>query len=215
MDFLENRPFIKFVLLFSIIYSGFLLLNEISAVKKLHHGFFASVGEWVYNSWHPDIRADISTDVVGMGASASNDYVLSAFDKIEYRQTKLHNSSNPTSQKQFQPIAFMAFKSRMSHAIATFFLLSLVLATPNKWKRKLIGAFIAIYILYILVAMKLTFLLQMADGSKTGDDGTWYFFSSIIGNNESYQELYYILLLGIWMLVSISKDSISKLTSFD
>lgn len=209
---LNNKPIIKFVLLFSVIYGAFLLTNEVGFIRNGHKSFFASFGEWVYNSWHPSLRADIGTDLTTIGADPSNDYILTAYNKQAYRTVRVHNAQNPMEPKQYEPVAYMAFKARMSHAIATFFLLGLILATPNKWKKKLIGSIVAIYILYILVAMKLTFLLEMADGSKTAKDGTWYFLSSIVGNNDSYQELYYILILTIWILVSLSKDSIQALT---
>ncbi|MEE9373608.1 MAG: hypothetical protein V3V00_11205 [Saprospiraceae bacterium] len=194
-----------------ILYGGFLFTNTIEPVKKLHHSIYTILGEWVYNTWHPEIKADISTDVASIGADPNNDYILIAYKKTEVKSVNLNNKRNPQSPKQLKPIAYMSFKARMSHSIATFFLLSLIFATPNSWQRKLIGSIVAIYILYILVAMKLTFLMSMADGSKTSDDGLWYFFSNFIGNNESYQELYYILLLTIWLLVSISKQTVSKI----
>lgn len=206
-----NKPLLQFVIIFLASYAGLLALNEVEVVRKMHHGFYASFGEWVYNTWHPEIKADISTDVSSIGADSKNDFVLTAYSKEDLRAIRQHNRVNPGNLRQQQPVAYMAFKARMSHTIATFFLLSLIWATPNNWKRKLIGSLVAIYILYILVAMKLTFLMSMADGSKTSDDGLWYFLSGIIGNNESYQELYYILLLSIWMLVSISQTSIDQL----
>lgn len=208
---LNDRPLLKFFLTFIIIYSGFLATDRIGFIKDVHHSIYQTFGEWVYNTWHPDIKADISTDVESIGADPKNDYVLTAYLKKEVKSIKYHNITNPSAPKQLKPTAYMAFKARMSHAIATFFLLSLILATPNSWKRKLIGSIVAIYILYILVAMKLTFLLSMADGSKTSNDGLWYLLSGVVGNNESFQELYYLLIVTIWILVSVSKESIDKL----
>ena len=215
MDFLKNRPLLKFILSFFLAYALLLASNEIKPIQKAHHAFFASFGQWVYNTWHPEIKADISTDLASIGADPKNDYVLTAYSKEEVASISQHNRVNPLNPKQQQPTAYMAFKARMSHSIATFFLLALIWATPNNWKRKVIGSFIALYILYILVAMKLTFLMSMADGSKTPEDGIWYFLSNIIGNNQSYQELYYILLLSIWILVSLSTESINKLVGLN
>ena len=208
---LNDRPLIKFALTFILIYSLFLASNKIDVVKDLHHSVFETFGEWVYNTWHPEIKADISTDVESIGADPKNDYILTAYLKSEAKAIKQQNIRRPNNPQQLKPVAYMAFKARMSHAIATFFLLSLILATPNSWKRKLIGCIVAIYILYILVSMKLTFLMSMADGSKTADDGFWYLCSSVVGNNESFQELYYILIVTIWIMVSVSKKSIGKL----
>ena len=210
---LKNRPILKFAASFVLFYSGFLILNEVPEIRKAHNELFASMGEWVYNSWHPNLKADISTDVEAIGADVSNDFVLTAYDKKAYKSVRTHNARNPSGKKQFKPVAYMAFKARMSHSVAAFFLLSLILASPNSWKRKLIGCIIGLYLLYILVAMKLTFLLEMADESRTVDDGLWYILSNTIGNNEAYQELYYILILTIWMIVALSKESISTLTS--
>ncbi len=192
-----------------------LISNEITVVKNMHHGFYETFGEWVYNSWHPEVKAEITTDVESMGADPNNDYVLTAYDKKDVKAIQQYNRINPRTPKQFKPIAYIAFKARMSHSIATFFLLALIFATPNDWKRKVLGGIAAVYILYILIAMKLTFLMSMADGHKTSDDGVWFVLSGILGNNESCQELYYILLLTIWILVSISKTSISKIVGVD
>ena len=210
---LKDRPIIRFVLLFTSIYVGFLLVNETSFFRKAHYEFYASFGGWVYNSWHPRLHVDIDTDVTSKGADPSNDYLLTACDKREYKSVIVHNARNPMNPKGFQPVSLMSFKARMSHSIATFFLLSLVFATPNKWLRKMIGAILGLYLLYIIVAMKLTFLLEMADGSKTKSDGTWYLFSNIVGNNKTYQELSFIFTLAIWILVSISKESMQAMTS--
>jgi hypothetical protein len=210
---LKNRPIFRFVLLFVSFYLGFIALDQVEFISRMHKGLYASMGEWVYNSWHPDTRAEIGTDVMAKGADPSNDFVLTAYDKKEYRATRLNNARNPMNPQEFKPKAYMAFKSRMSNAIATYFLLALILATPNKWYRKIISSVLGLYLLYILVAMKLTFLLEMADDSKTSQDGWWYFLSGIIGNNESYQELFYILIITIWIFVSISKESIDSLLS--
>lgn len=208
---LKNRPFLKFIVIFLATYAGFLAANEVEVFRKLHHGFYETFGEWVYNTWHPEVKADISTDVASIGADPENDFILTAYSKDDVASVKQHNRINPRNPRQLKPIAYMAFRARMSHTIATFFLLALIIATPNTWKRKVIGSIIALYLLYILVAMKLTFLLSMAGGSKTSEDGLWYFLSGIVGNNETHQELFYILLLAIWILVSISSTSISKI----
>ena len=210
--FFTNKPLIRFFLLFVLFYSAFLATDRVQFIKDAHHSFYTGFGAWVYNTWHPDVRVDISTDVASSGANPDNDYFLTAYDKKETQAIRNHNRQNPRDPKQLKPIAYMSFKARMSHSLATFFLLALIFATPNSLIRKFIGGIIAVYILYILVAMKLTFLMSMADGSKSSDDGIWYFFSGIIGNNESYLELYYILIITIWVLVAISKESIQELT---
>jgi len=212
---LTNRPILRFFLLFIVLYSALLVTDRYQPIKDAHHAFYSSFGAWVYNTWHPEVRVDISTDVESSGANPNNDYFLTAYDKAKTQKIRNFNRQNPRNPQQLKPIAYMAFKARMSHALATFFLLALIFATPNTWIRRVIGAVIAVYILYILVAMKLTFLMSMADGSKTSSDGIWYFFSGIIGNNESYLELYYILIISIWVLVAISKTSIERLTSWD
>jgi len=160
------------------------------------------------------VKVDITTEVEKNGGNPTNDYFLTAYDKDRVAQIKSYNRQNPGNPQQLKPIAYMSFKARMNHAIATFFLLSLIIATPNSWKRKVIGSIIAIYILYILVSMKITFLMNMngANADKSSSDGLWYAASGVIGNNELYLELYYILIISIWLLVSISKESINKLT---
>lgn len=210
---IENRPLVRFALLFLVTYLGLLLLNELAPIKKVHHEFFASVGEWVYNGWHPEIRAIIDTDVEAKGANTASDYVLTAFNKRKYKAVQIHNTLHPMERKEFSSMAMMAFNARMSHVIGSFFLISLIVATPNSWRRKLIGILLVLYLYYIIVSMKLTFILEMEDGSRTQSDGLWYSLSGILGNNQTYQELMYILILFMWILVSISKTSINALTA--
>ena len=151
---IENRPLVRFVVLFLGTYLGLLLLNEWGPLKKAHHEFYASVGEWVYNGWHPEIKAIIDTDVEAKGANPSSDYILSAYDKRQYKAVQIHNTLHPMEQKEFSTLAMMAFNARMSHVIGSFFLISLIVATPNKWSRKLIGILLGLYLYYTNLDIK-------------------------------------------------------------
>ena len=213
MNNIIKNPFTRFVAFFSATYVLLILLHQIGFIQSAHHTFFTKAGSWVYNTWHPNLKINMNTDVKEMGANEINDYVLTAYDKSEAKAIRLHNAQYPNQPRELKAKSYMAFQARMSHLVATFFLLSLIVATPNTLKRKIIGSLIGLYLLYILVAMKLTFLLEMSDGRKTMGDGIWYSLSGIIGNNESYQELFFILVIAIWILVSLSKKSIDTLTT--
>lgn len=200
---------IRFFALFLGFYFLLILFHTVPSIESAHNKFFATFEEIVFNTFHPRSHVDFSTDVESEGIQ-NMDVVLKIYDTATYKSFKSKNRGNTTGLK---PRQLMAFPANQSYRLPTIFLLALLFATPMSWKRKLVSTIVAMFLLYVLLAMKVTYLMDFEDGKNTSGGSLWHFLSGIVGTNKSYDELFYLFVLNIWAIVSFSKEGVKNLFS--
>ncbi len=190
----------RFILIFFCSYFILLGLHEIKLVRKVHTGLFTSLEQVVFNVFHPTIK----TDFEFYQKSAGLDYRPDKFDF----SIKIFNREALSKNRRAKPMNILN-ASLDNIAIGPFILLlSLIIATPTHWKRKLLSFIIGLILIYILTALKYSKLFA-ENIESLAPRGLWGGLTNLYGNSLKSHEFILINVLLFWALLSIRKKELN------
>ncbi len=195
---LRNQPnILKFLLIFFFGYILFSLLPFIQPVRTAAISTYNAFQQVAFNTFHPTARTDFRNFE---GNSDEYDYSVYIFRKEEWKR-----SSN---KKMIQPAFILNQNARLTAFGPFIMLLSLILASPITWKRKLFSLAVGAAIIYILLAMKYTAMIdQNAEILRPDGWSTWVKLSTLFNNAFRTQEFMALLIIPIWAISSLrAKD---------
>ena len=165
----------------------------------------------IFNSLNPNIRLTLSTDIDDHYAEGGN-VVLRGYNQALYaKYITLKRKGLYSANQAIKPIRVLIFESAFIWDVSLFFLWALILATPKMtYKKKSLHLLLGTFLLMIFTSMKFTYLVELSQGAAA--TSLWQTMSYYIGNNESYQEVFFILTLAVWLLIAVSKNTFSLKT---
>ncbi len=188
---------LKFLIYFIICYFTLVALHEVKSVRNVHNQFFITVEQTVFNLFNPNIHIDISNYSETPGVPyrpESYDHSFTIFDKAKYKRVRNKQNAKPIS-------LLNASLDNVSIGPLVLFL-SLLLATPVVWKRKIAYALLGVFLIYILIALKYSFMFYENIESLNAT-GLWGFLSNSFGGAFRSHEFLLLNVLFIWALISI------------
>jgi len=148
-----------------------------------------------FNMMHPKIRTDFTRFD---GNSDEYDYSIHIFSKEEYKRSRVKSAVTPyvITNQSARLTAFGPF----------IMLISLIIASPISWKRKLLSFAIGGFVVLLLLAMKYTALFDGNFDQSMAilkDPGSWWigiskFFNEAFRTNEFLA----LIIIPIWALSS-------------
>ena len=188
---------LKFLIFFCLSYFAIIALHEIKAVRSAHNNFFIVTEQIVFNALNPNIRIDLKHYEETPGVPYYPDLYDHAFviyDKEKYRNTPNKRRAQATS---------MLNASLDNSSIGPVVLfLALLISTPVLWWRKIIYAFVGIILIYVLIALKYSFLFS-TNINTIPSTGLWGFLSDVFGGAFRSHEFLLLNVAFIWAIVSI------------
>jgi hypothetical protein len=188
---------VKFLIFFCLSYFVIIGLHEIKAVRAAHNNFFIATEQVVFNMFNPNIRIDLKQYEETPGVPYypdSYDHAFVIYDKKKYNNTPNKRRAQATS---------MLNASLDNSSIGPVVLfLALLIATPVLWWRKIIYAIIGIILIYILIALKYSYMFS-TNISTIPSTGIWGFLSDTFGDAFRSHEFLLLNVALIWAIVSI------------
>ena len=188
---------IKFLLYFCICYFSLVVVHEIKAVRSLHNSFFISVEQSVFNLFNPNTRIELSNYTQTPGVPYmpdSYDHSFTIFDKAKYKRAR--------NKENAKPISLLNASLDNTSIGPLILFISLLIATPVVWKRKVIYGLLGILLVYILISLKYSFLFY-ENIESLSPIGLWGLLSKTFGGAFRSHEFLLLNVLFIWALVSI------------
>lgn len=201
-----KKNILRFAITFLVIYIAILMLYNLELVRKVHVQILNVSQQFCMNLFHPDIQTDFR-------AFEINEYTRGAktVDKFDFSMY-IYDKSSPTigiKNGSISPKFILNQNSNLSSIGPIILFISLLLAGPTSWKRKIIGAFVGLLLLSLFLALKLSFIIDTnAPQLHTSGFSIWMGLSKILGNTLRTHEGFLLLTTSIWVLVCIGKKEI-------
>ena len=185
----------KFFGIFVVVYLVLSSLTYVKSVRTAVVPVYNIFQKATFNLVHPVIRTDFTSFD---GPSDQFDYSIHIFSKEQYRNSK--------NKSKVKPFVITNQNARLTAFGPFIMLLSLIIASPISWKRKLFSFAIGGFFVLLLLAMKYTALFDAnIDNSMAilKSPGSWWigisqFFNEAFRTNEFLA----LIILPIWALAS-------------
>ena len=186
----------KFFGIFVICYLLMASLTHIKPVRSAIVPVYNIFQKATFNLVHPVIRTDFSKY---KGTNSDFDYSVHIYSKEQYRSSRV--------KSQVKPFVVTNQNARITAFGPFIMLLSLIVASPISWKRKLLSFAIGGFFVLLLLSMKYTALfdanLDPTSMAILKKPGSWWigiskFFNDAFRTNEFMS----LMILPIWALSS-------------
>ncbi len=190
---MKNMPNIfKFLLIF---FFAYIVLSALSYVKPLRSAavpVYNTFQQLAFNIFHPTIRTGFKTYE---GDTDQFDYSIYIYSDEEWQASR--------NRKMIQPYVISNQNARITAFGPFIMLLSLILASPISWKRKLLSFALGGFFVLILLAMKYTALFDanMTDLKPVGGS-IWVSLSNLFNEAFRTHEFLALIIIPIWALSS-------------
>jgi len=195
---LQNRPVLIFLLKAIIIFC--VLAIPLSIYDRVYGNFYRGVGNTVFAKFHKTGFARFTASKTSFMTHVEAGNKMPTYNNV--------------------PIANVSadFNTRYRGYIPTAFLVSLILASPLKTRRKIFSLFTGIFILTAIIMIKQWIhLLYMCE------QGTWLLLYNFTPEQKERIEWWYhnfanysgstlIIVIAVWILVSFRKSDMEALT---
>lgn len=172
-------------------------LHQSKGVRSFHNNVFITLEQVAFNLFHPDYHTDFKKyqRTEGMPYQPDRyDYSIWIYDKKRWKRAPVKSSVKPIS-KLNSPLD-------NSSIGPILLLLALIIATPVSWKRKILYSFIGIFLVYILIALKYSYMMyENLDNYEA--HGLWGMLSTTFGNAFRSHEFLLMNVVFIWVLICI------------
>lgn len=193
---MKNWPNIfKFLGVFMMVYLTLSAATYIKPIRGVVVPVYNGFQQAVFNMAHPVIRTDYRSYE---GQSELYDFSIDLYSKQEYKRSQNKRLVNAyiTTNYEARLIALGPF----------IMLISLVLASPITWKRKLLAFGVGSFIILLLLAMKFTAIFDAnLDSSlaflKDPDSG-WIGISKFLNDAFRTNEFLALIIIPIWAISS-------------
>ena len=201
-----QKPLKEFLVRFLVIFFLIQMLSFVPVVYDLYNSTFTKIQAAVFNSWHPYMHIELSTDLSRETGLTDQDVLLFGYHKNNLLSHRENIRRGGTAQ-ELEPQKILAFNSLESWSQFFFLLWALILATKGRWIKKSICFILGTYILCIFISMKLTYVSELTNGDQINT--AWHWVSGLVGTNKSYQEISILVVLLIWIIISLDRYSFS------
>ena len=188
---------LKFLIFFCLSYFVIIALHEIKEVRSAHNSMFMATEQVVFNVFNPNIRIDLKQYEETPGVPYrpnSYDHAFVIYDKEKYR--------NASNKRRVQPTSMLNASLDNSSIGPIVLFLALLIATPVIWWRKILYAIIGIILIYILIAIKYSYMFSI-NINTIPSTGIWGFLSDTLGDAFRSHEFLLLNVAFIWAIVSI------------
>ena len=192
----------KFFVRFLAIYFVLQLVMVSPPIFLSYNKAFSSIQSWVFNTWHPYMHIKMSTDTEKENLQ-DQDIILYGFHKATYNNY-IKNQILGHNTDILEPRKILAFNSSNTWNQYVFLLWALIFATPGGWKKSMASALVGTYLLCLFISMKLTFVAEISSGDYVHT--LWHQASNFFGTNRSYQEISFLFVILIWVVVSVDSN---------
>lgn len=159
---LQHKAVIRFAIIVMVIYAGLTLLQ--STMERTYSSCFRSFGNIVFSQFwlwpegrvhfvdlfSPDMREQVNAM---LPAALPAQIKLPGHEGVQDTLLVLKNRNTPAN------VGFLRTSSRIIGYTPTAMLISLILATPAHWKKRLWILFWGMFLVHLFIALRLTVLL--------------------------------------------------------
>ena len=191
---IKNLPnILKFLLLFMAVYLVLTLLPSIKPVKTAAVSIFNTFQQATFNTFHPTARTRFT---LFDGPESEYDYSINIYTKSNWRTSP--NKAN------IRPSFILNQNARLTAFGPFIMLIALILASPITWRRKIIALIIGCFLIYILLALKFSAMIdQNAPILRPKGFSLWVSLSRLFNNAFRTQEFLALLIIPIWAISSL------------
>ncbi len=195
----KMSPLNRFLVLWLGVFISLTVVHQITPIAKAHFLFFRTFEQSIFNAFHPSVAIRLTSNPSQGAMGTDYDYSMNIYDKMKWQM-----AANKTS---LSPSFIANNSSRSTYLGATILLLSLVIASPIKWGRKTYGILAGLLLLYILLALKFTFIID-TNGPKltTGVSSLWLTISRLFGFAFRTNEFFLLLMIPVWALTCLNRQ---------
>lgn len=192
----------KFFLIFLLSYFTLMAIHHISAVRIAHTHVFNFMEELTFNLFNPSVRTDFTLYERTEGVPYQPDiydYSIKIFDLKKYKSTRNKSTA--------QPMSILNANMDNTGIGPMILFLALMIATPIGWKRKIILTLIGAFFIYILVALKYSYMFY-ENIESLDSSGLWGILSNLFGGAFRSHEFMLMNVVFVWILVSIRQKEL-------
>lgn len=186
----------KFLLIFLVCYLGFSSLSYVKSARSIAVPVYNAFQQTTLNMFHPTVRTDFKSY---KGPSEDYDYSIYIYSAEEYKYATNKRAVNPhvISNQNAKITAFGPF----------IMLISLIIASPITWKRKLLSFAIGGFLILVLLSMKYTSMFDANMDTLKPASSIWVSLSNLFSNAFRTHEFLTLMIIPIWALSSFrAKD---------
>ena len=187
----------KFILIFVVSYFVLIGAHQIKAFRSIHNHMFIGLEQTIFNIFNPHVKIDLTTYTRTEGVPykpESFDHSFKIFNKETIKKSR--------NKRTVKPISMLNASLDNTSIGPIVLFLSLLFATPVGWRRKMIYAAIGILLIYILIALKYSYMFY-ENIDSLNPNGLWGLLSNSYGNAFRSHEFLLLNVLFIWVLTSI------------
>ena len=172
------------------------LLIFISPVRKVAVTFYNTFQQATFNTFHPTTRTDFR---LYEGDSPNYDYSVYIFGTNEWKSSR--------DKKSLHPLFILNQNARTTALGPFILLLSLIIASPINYKRKILSFIIGGLLVYFILSMKYTSMIdENAVVLRPEGWSTWVSISKLLNNAFRTQEFLLLMIIPIWAISSLRKQ---------
>ena len=191
---MKNLPnILKFIIIFFVSYIVLSLLPFSQPVRGAAVGVYNTFQQGLFNAFHPTTRTDFRNYD---GDVSEYDYSVYIYQKEAWKRAP--------NKRAVQPAFILNQNARLTAFGPFIMLIALILASPITWKRKFLSLVIGSILIYILLAMKYTAMIdQNAEMLRPQGFSLWVSLSRLFNNAFRTQEFLALLIIPIWAISSL------------
>ncbi len=160
------RLVMQFVLLFIIAYTAMILLVQTKFAEQTIHSFAKSLVEGTLESFLPDAYIETQDVQSAQGKMDWNSFYVVYGNPKTIQMEQLEAQKSQATEYRISTYSFTLFIFQL-FTVPIVFIISLFLATPMDWKKKLKSILIAVAIILAVILSK-CILLALFNISNTG-----------------------------------------------
>ncbi len=184
--------------IFLVTYIGLSLLFSVSSINKAHLSFFHTVGQPILNM----LYTGSYVDMVHYEGEPMNKWDTSF---AIYQQAKYPKSVYNKGYRKTVPAGLTMHKGlRETIVLPGIFLLSLFIATPLPWKRKIVVSILGMLLLYLITCFHINYNIRLTELSGKFEAKSLADYISIPFGGNFIDEHFFFVGLLIWALFSFS-----------
>lgn len=184
--------------IFLAVYIGLSLLFSMSSLNRAHLSFFHAIGQPILNLLYTGSYVDMKHYEGEPMNKWDTSFAI-------YEQAKYPKSVYKSSYRKTVPAGLTMHKGlREMIILPSIFLLSLFIATPLHWKRKLLVSILGLLMLYLIIGLHINYNIRFTQlGGKFEAKSIADYISVPFGGNFIDEHFFFVGLL-IWALFSFS-----------
>lgn len=194
---MKNMPNIfKFLLIFLVCYLALSSLSYVKSARNVAVPIYNAFQQMTLNIFHPTVRTDFRNYE---GPSEEFDYSIYIYSAEEYKYA--------ANKRAVKPHVISNQNARITAFGPFIMLISLIMASPISWKRKLLSFVIGSFLILILLSMKYTALFDANMDTLKPASSIWVSLSNLFNDAFRTHEFLALTIIPIWALSSFrTKD---------